>query len=167
MMEGLVEKRPLRPTLGNEMNIAALQARAAMLSISPGTNDLVFFSGKRFGEAYAKSLDKKDEMRKGLDAWAEYMKANKIAVPEVASCDGKACIVRMRECAFSHGMPSLGLLVCQFDAGFLAGFLGVYTGGQYCVRETKCNANGDDYCEFVVREYKAAEAFEEAFGRKG
>lgn len=163
LIEGLVARRPTRPTLGNEASISLLQARAALLSISPGASDLVFFSGKRFGEAYAKSLGKKGKLEEGLGVWADYLEENKAGIPENASCNEKRAVVRVTECAFSHGLPDIGMPVCHFDAGFLSGFLSAFTGRQFNVREVRCNANGDEYCEFEIREYRAKEAFEEAF----
>lgn len=46
------------------------------------------------------------------------------------------------------GLPISGEAVCNYDEGFIAGILHVYTGKPYAVREIDCWASGDRTCRF-------------------
>jgi len=46
------------------------------------------------------------------------------------------------------GLPITNETVCDYDEGFIAGILGVYTGKEYRVREVDCWASGDRVCRF-------------------
>ncbi|MDO4277024.1 MAG: 4-vinyl reductase [Eubacteriales bacterium] len=46
------------------------------------------------------------------------------------------------------GLPPTNEVVCNYDEGFLAGVLEVYTGKPYLVREIDCWASGDRVCRF-------------------
>lgn len=46
------------------------------------------------------------------------------------------------------GLPITNETVCDYDEGFLAGILEVYTGKKYEVREQDCWASGDRVCRF-------------------
>ena len=46
------------------------------------------------------------------------------------------------------GLPITNENVCNYDEGFIAGILEVYTGKQYEVREVDCWASGDRVCRF-------------------
>ena len=46
------------------------------------------------------------------------------------------------------GVPVTDEVVCNYDEGFIAGILDMYTGKKYKVREIDCWANGDRVCRF-------------------
>ena len=46
------------------------------------------------------------------------------------------------------GLPISDETVCDYDEGFIAGILQLYTGKEYVVREIDCWANGDRVCRF-------------------
>lgn len=46
------------------------------------------------------------------------------------------------------GLPVSDETVCDYDEGFIAGILEMYTGKPYKVREVDCWANGDRVCRF-------------------
>ncbi|MDR0852971.1 MAG: 4-vinyl reductase [Clostridiales Family XIII bacterium] len=46
------------------------------------------------------------------------------------------------------GLPITNETVCNYDEGFLAGILDVYTGAKYKVEEIECWATGDRVCRF-------------------
>lgn len=46
------------------------------------------------------------------------------------------------------GLTPTNEVVCNYDEGFLAGVLEVYTGHHYLVREIDCWASGDTLCRF-------------------
>jgi predicted hydrocarbon binding protein len=53
------------------------------------------------------------------------------------------------------GLPVTNETVCNYDEGFIAGILEVYTGTKYEVREVDCWANGDRVCRFNGTAQKA------------
>ena len=46
------------------------------------------------------------------------------------------------------GLPLYGETVCDYDEGFFAGILYVYTGKKFIVKEVDCWATGDRTCRF-------------------
>ena len=46
------------------------------------------------------------------------------------------------------GLPISNETVCDYDEGFIAGILELYTGKPYTVREVDCWASGDRVCRF-------------------
>lgn len=46
------------------------------------------------------------------------------------------------------GLPVTGVTVCEYDEGFIAGILEIYTGKGFDVREVDCWATGDRTCRF-------------------
>ena len=50
------------------------------------------------------------------------------------------------------GLPISGVAVCEYDEGFIAGILHMYTGREFTATETDCWATGDRTCRFVVQE---------------
>jgi uncharacterized protein len=48
------------------------------------------------------------------------------------------------------GLPPADEMVCEYDEGFIAGVLGVYTGRELDVREIDCWASGERTCRFKV-----------------
>jgi len=49
------------------------------------------------------------------------------------------------------GLPITGESVCDYDEGFIAGILDLYTGKSYSVREIDCWASGDRVCRFQCK----------------
>jgi len=48
------------------------------------------------------------------------------------------------------GLPYYGIPVCDYDEGFIAGILNVYTGKTFDVKEIDCWGTGDRTCRFAV-----------------
>jgi uncharacterized protein len=48
------------------------------------------------------------------------------------------------------GLPPTDETICEYDEGFIAGVLGVYTGREFDVREVDCWASGERTCRFKV-----------------
>jgi len=49
------------------------------------------------------------------------------------------------------GLPVTDEVACEYDEGFLAGVLQVYTGKEFYVREVDCWATGERTCRFVAK----------------
>lgn len=48
------------------------------------------------------------------------------------------------------GLPDVGLEVCNYDEGFIAGIFFKYTGHEFRAQEVDCWASGDRTCRFEV-----------------
>jgi len=49
------------------------------------------------------------------------------------------------------GLPPSGQVVCQYDAGLIAGVLEAYTGKPFYAKEIDCWASGGRICRFDIR----------------
>ncbi len=48
------------------------------------------------------------------------------------------------------GLPLIDRVVCNYDEGFIAGIMKVYTGKEFTVKEIDCWGTGDRVCRFLV-----------------
>ncbi|MDR1962531.1 MAG: 4-vinyl reductase [Planctomycetaceae bacterium] len=48
------------------------------------------------------------------------------------------------------GLPDIGIEVCNYDEGFIAGIFEKYTGKSFTAKEVDCWASGDRTCRFHV-----------------
>ena len=69
---------------------------------------------------------------------------------EVVEAREDYAVYRNYECADCYGLPNIGMKVCCYEAGTAAGCFSAALGRPVAVTETKCCANGDEYCEFEV-----------------
>ena len=49
------------------------------------------------------------------------------------------------------GLPVIEETICEYDEGFIAGVLQVYTGREFTVREIDCWASGERTCRFAAK----------------
>lgn len=70
---------------------------------------------------------------------------------EEADFDSLEMVVTVSEDLDCSGLPVLGVAVCDYDEGFIAGILKSYTGKDMLVREIDCWATGDRTCRFEIR----------------
>lgn len=49
------------------------------------------------------------------------------------------------------GLPLIDETICEYDEGFIAGILQVYTGKEFHVREIDCWASGERTCRFAAK----------------
>ena len=78
------------------------------------------------------------------------MKELKMGVLRIEDVDEESgkIILTVAEDADCSGLPVLGETVCNYDEGFIAGILSVYSGKQYTAIEVDCWATGDRVCRF-------------------
>jgi len=62
--------------------------------------------------------------------------------------EGESGNVILHQCVACAGVPQVGFPICHFEAGFLAGLLSSALKERVHLRERKCRAAGDEYCEF-------------------
>ena len=71
----------------------------------------------------------------------------RLRTEDVTAPTGKI-ILTVAEDADCSGLPVLGETVCNYDEGFIAGILSLYSGKPYTAVEVDCWAPGDRVCRF-------------------
>lgn len=113
--------------------------------------DIFRSAGRMAGEYFAKHyLDMEQELDRFVGQLQDRMQEFKIGVLRIESVDeasGKIMLT-VSEDADCSGLPMLGETVCNFDEGFIAGILSLYSGKEYEAIEVDCWATGDRVCRF-------------------
>ena len=126
--------------------IKHLMTRAIVFStefISPGAVNFLYFAGKELGRrAVAPNLKKFPE---GVKEIPKALEA--IGYENVKIIDERT--VRINGC-FCKGIPQIGVPICYFEAGLIAGIYEGITEKRAAAKEVKCSGTGEDFCEFKV-----------------
>ena len=110
-------------------------------------------AGRMAGEYFAKNMLNLDQpMDQFVNELQSKMKELKIGVLRIEDVDEESgkIILTVAEDADCSGLPVLGETVCNYDEGFIAGILSVYSGKQYTAIEVDCWATGDRVCRFLA-----------------
>ena len=108
-------------------------------------------AGRMAGEYFTKNMLNLDQpMDQFVNELQNKMKELKIGVLRIEDVDEESgkIILTVAEDADCSGLPVLGETVCNYDEGFSAGILSVYSGKQYTAIEVDCWATGDRVCRF-------------------
>ena len=113
--------------------------------------DIFRSAGRMAGEYFAKNfLDMTlplDQFVGALQNKMQELKIGVLRIEDVDEASGKI-ILTVAEDADCSGLPVLGETVCNYDEGFIAGILSLYSGKQYTAIEVDCWATGDRVCRF-------------------
>jgi predicted hydrocarbon binding protein/KaiC/GvpD/RAD55 family RecA-like ATPase len=147
LMGFLVEGKPLvyRPKLGSEVDIrcafylAATGERYRMALRLGGAK-----AGKSIGEDLMEAAFREDEAVKRIIHLLEHCKVGRIAVDESIRIRENCESVVLKLMATKQEEPC-----CYFTTGFLNGFFSTVKNQH--VKETKCIATGDPYCEWEFK----------------
>lgn len=76
----------------------------------------------------------------------------KIGIPRIVYSDERKMNIVVEDC-FCKGLPTLEeeKMICDLEGAILEGALTKLLGRRISVREIKCNATGDEYCEYEVK----------------
>ena len=74
----------------------------------------------------------------------------KIGILRIEAVDeeAKEIVLTVSQDLDCSGLPITNETVCDYDEGFIAGIISLYTGKPYTVREVDCWASGDRVCRF-------------------
>lgn len=114
-------------------------------------NDYFRQAGHLAGLEFAKNiLDLDVGLSKFLANLQKALKDLKIGILRMEFFDEASgeIILTVSEDLDCSGVPITDEVVCNYDEGFIAGILDMYTGKKYKVREIDCWANGDRVCRF-------------------
>lgn len=116
--------------------------------------DIFRSAGRRAGEFFAqKMLNLNQPLDSFVRELQEKMEQLKIGVLRIENVDEESgkIILTVSEDADCSGLPVLGETVCNYDEGFIAGILSVYSGKSYTAVEVDCWATGDRVCRFQAQ----------------
>jgi uncharacterized protein len=74
----------------------------------------------------------------------------KIGIPKVVERSENEMRIAIEDC-FCEGLPVMeGNIVCDLEGAILEGaLLNIYD--EVSIREIKCNVNGDEHCEYIIK----------------
>jgi len=106
-----------------------------------------FLAGTEFAK---NTIDLTADLSGFISSLQKAMQGLKIGILRVESFnveDGN-CVLTVGQDLDCSGLPITNETVCNYDMGFIAGILELYTGKKYDVREVDCWASGDRVCRF-------------------
>ena len=86
--------------------------------------------------------------RKAGEYFAKNMLDLDVPLDQFVNEETGKIILTVAEDADCSGLPVLGETVCNYDEGFIAGILSLYSGKPYTAVEVDCWATGDRVCRF-------------------
>ena len=147
-----------RGDLGEEMPVLVYRlmqyTMLDVLSKEYGTekaNDYFRKAGLLAGKEFAKhTLDLTADFNTFIANLQKALAELKIGIlrMEAFDPDSGSIVLTVGQDLDCSGLPITNENVCNYDEGFIAGILEVYTGKIYEVREVDCWANGDRVCRF-------------------
>jgi predicted hydrocarbon binding protein len=147
-----------RGSLGEEMPVLVYRLmQFTMLDIltkkygREQANDLLRDSGHLAGMEFARNaLNLKQDLDNFVAELQKTLKELKVGILRVESVneDASEIFLTVGEDLDCSGLPVTNETVCDYDEGFIAGILEVYTGKPYIAKEIDCWASGDRICRF-------------------
>ncbi len=147
------EKRQLRPSLPNDIQFLYMRDRQTfMFVLFPELLPIGYQVGRSVGALVdAWHRDENPNLGELLAEALELAPIHGYGRPEIVEATADFARYREHECADCYGMPNVGYPICVYEAGVTAGALEVGMGRPVEVREVKCCAAGDPYCEYEIR----------------
>lgn len=105
-------------------------------------------AGYKVGETFYEKLQTPD-INNFIRNVAKFWEDNQLGRVVIKSTD--PIIVQAYDCFECEDLPQIGRPACAFDSGVLEAFFSIYFQEQVEVEEVKCYAQGDDYCQFMVK----------------
>jgi hypothetical protein len=149
-----------RPNLGNLTNVAVYRLMQYSLRsvinkrLGGKTGNEIFFeAGKLAGTEFCKNLlDTTLGFNDFIAQLQQQLKDLNIGILRIEESDVKKFefIMVVTEDLDCSGLPVTDETVCDYDEGFIAGILKVYTGLEFDVKEVDCWSKGDRVCRFIA-----------------
>ena len=106
-------------------------------------------AGRELGRSLGDKL-RSDSVESYLDNVGAFMKENKIGILIPERLEENEGILKIDECITCSGMPNVGMRICHFESGLVAGLFESFLGSKVRATETRCNAMGEGVCEVRV-----------------
>ena len=122
--------------------------RVALLDEGINIDPILHRAGVKVGEAFYPKLKAPtlDELTNNL---AYFWEEKHLGRLEIKSLEPP--IIQAYDCFECEDLPQIGRPVCAFDSGVLEAFFTRFYREHVDVEEVKCYAQGDDYCQFMVK----------------
>ncbi len=126
--------------------------RVALLDEGINIDPILHNAGVKVGKTFYKKLKGQDvnELARNI---AVFWETNKLGNIQIKSMN--PIIIQAYDCFECEDLPQLGRPACAFDSGLLEGVFSNYYGQEVEAEETKCYAQGDDFCQFVIKPLKS------------
>ena len=116
-------------------------------------NTILHKSGKLVGQKFCKDLlDTSLDLSEFMSDLKRVLIEQKIGILRIEKVDLKTMefVLSVAEDLDCSGLPFIDESVCNFDEGFIAGIMKVYTGKEFTVKEVDCWGTGDRVCRFLI-----------------
>jgi len=150
-----------RPNLGNMTNVAVYRLmQYTMRSVlnkhlgGQKSAELFYAAGQLAGQEFCKNmLDKTLPFTDFVAQLQRQLKELSIGILRIEKSDlGKLELTLVvTEDLDCSGLPVTNETVCDYDEGFIAGILEIYTGSKFDVKEVDCWSKGDRVCRFEAK----------------
>ena len=150
-----------RPNLGSTTSVAVYRLMQYTLRdiliarYDPDTaSEILREAGKLAGTEFCRNILKKYLDFNGFFADLQsQLKVFGVGIMRMEKSDlaGLEFVMTVSEDLDCSGLPLFEETVCEYDEGFIAGVLTVYTGKEFLVREIDCWASGERTCRFTAR----------------
>jgi len=122
--------------------------RVSLLDEGINIDPILHNAGIKVGMTVYKKLKSQDidKLTKNL---INFWKFNKLGRIEFKSID--PLIIQAYECFECEDLPQIGRPACAFDSGIIEAVFSSYFQEPVKVEETKCYAQGDQFCRFLVK----------------
>jgi len=126
--------------------------RVALLDEGINIDPILHRAGVKVGEAFYHKL-KAPTMEKLTKNLADFWEENHLGRLKIKSLEPP--IIQAYDCFECEDLPPLGRPACSFDSGILEAVFSAHLGENVSVKETKCYAQYDQYCQFHVNPTKS------------
>ena len=116
-------------------------------------NTILHKSGKLVGQKFCKDLlDTSLDLSEFMSDLKRVLIEQKIGILRIEKVDLETMefVLSVAEDLDCSGLPFIDEAVCNFDEGFIAGIMKVYTGKEFTVKEVDCWGTGDRVCRFLI-----------------
>jgi uncharacterized protein len=122
--------------------------RVSLMDEGINIDPILHNAGFKVGETFYKKIQAPD-MNQFIKNLTTFWETNKLGIIKVKSTD--PIIIQAYDCFECEDLPQIGKTACAFDSGLLEAVFSRYFQEKVEVEEVKCYAQGDDYCQFMVR----------------
>lgn len=120
-------------------------------------NEMIIKAGRLAGAQFCRHMLNKDlDFNAFVSQLQAVLKEQAIGILRIekADLDNMTFVMTVEEDLDCSGLPLSDEVVCQYDEGFIAGIMEIYTGKPFLAKEIDCWASGDRVCRFDVRMLK-------------
>ena len=115
---------------------------------------ILYKAGKLVGEKFSRDLlDVTLDLPEFFSELKRALLEQKIGILRIEKVDieNMEFLLTVAEDLDCSGLPFVDMVVCNFDEGFIAGIMKVYTGKEFTVKEIDCWGTGDRVCRFLIK----------------